>query len=266
MITGPSVQSLGAGAALGLASGSPKRLILIGRSLTKIQPVIDEVKSLSPETEAIFIQVDLLDLSSVRKGAEEIKSITDEVHGLINCAGIMAVEKYQESKDGIESQFAVNHVSHFLLTNLLKDELVKGKGVVVNVSSGGYELSDINLEDVNFDGGSKYSSWIAYAQSKTANLLFSLSLAERGRKNGVTAFAVNPGRECCPPKIHQNVKLLMTLASRGRDRLTIQFERVARSHDGGIQDLQRALGGPGSAHAYCRRYCSGRCNNRPAAG
>ena len=199
VITGASTQSLGARAALGLATGSPKQLILIGRTKSKIQPVIDKIKGLNPNVEATFVSMDLLDLSSVRRGAEEIITMTSEIHGLINCAGIMAVQDYQESKDGTESQFAVNHVSHFLLTNLLKEQLGRGNGVVVNVSSGGYELADIDYEDVNFDGGKTYNSWVAYARSKTANILFSVALAEKGRKDRITAFAVNPGRTCSLP-------------------------------------------------------------------
>ena len=157
--------------------------------------MLDEIREISPSTRARFVQVDLADNASVRRAAREVRGETASVDGLINCAGIMAVEKYQVSKDGIESQFATNHVSHFLLTNLLKDELIKGKAAVVNVSSGGYELADVNYEDVNFNGGKNYNSWVAYAQGKTANILFSVSLAEKGRDQGVVAFAVNPGRE-----------------------------------------------------------------------
>jgi NAD(P)-dependent dehydrogenase (short-subunit alcohol dehydrogenase family) len=195
VITGPSVKSLGARAALGLATGKPKRLILVGRSKSRIQPVIEEIKRLNPDVEATFVEIDLLDLASVRTGADTVKGITSEIHGLINCAGVMAVEKYQESKDGIESQFATNHISHFLLTNLLKVELANGSAVVVNVSSSGYELADINYNDVNFNGGVVYNSWVAYAQAKTANVLFSVSLADKGREHGIAAFAVNPGRK-----------------------------------------------------------------------
>lgn len=195
VITGASIKSLGAGAALGLATATPKGLILVGRSKSRIQPVIDDITASNPNVNAIFVEIDLLDLASVRKGAETIKSLTNEIHGMINSAGIMAVPEYQQSKDDIESQFATNHVAHFLLTNLLKDELINGHGVVVNVSSGGYELADINYDDVNFDQGKNYNSWVAYAQGKTANLLFSVAIAEKGSKHGVTAFAVNPGRK-----------------------------------------------------------------------
>ncbi|KAF2093343.1 putative short-chain dehydrogenase [Rhizodiscina lignyota] len=193
VITGPSVKSLGAGVARGLAIGNPKRLILIGRSKERIQPVIDEINKLNPAVSTYFIAVNLLDLSTVRKGAEDIKNITPEVHGLVNCAGIMAPSKYEKSADGIESQFASNHVAHFLLTNLLIAELAKGNGVVVNVSSTGYELGEVDFEDPNFQNGETYDSWAGYGQSKTANILFTVALAKRASKLDVVAFAVDPG-------------------------------------------------------------------------
>lgn len=112
--------------------------------------MIEDITTRHPGISVHFVAVDLLDLSSVRNGAQAISKITNEVHGMVNCAGIMAPVTYAESVDGIESQFACNHVAHFLLTNLLKDELVRGKAVVVNVSSGGYELSEVLFDDFNF--------------------------------------------------------------------------------------------------------------------
>jgi NAD(P)-dependent dehydrogenase (short-subunit alcohol dehydrogenase family) len=240
VITGPSLKSLGAGAALGLATGTPKQLILVGRSKPKIQTVIDAIKVSNANVDATFVEIDLLDLASVRKGADTIRSLTNEIHGMINSAGVMAVPEYQESKDGIESQFATNHVAHFLLTNLLKNELIHGHGVVVNVSSSGYELADIDYDDVNFDNGKKYNSWVAYAQGKTANILFSVSIAERGRKHGVAAFAVNPGRKYYH---RQNATVLLwsltRLDSRGRDCSSSKPECDTGALHGRFQTLPR---------------------------
>ncbi|KAL7941905.1 putative short-chain dehydrogenase [Trichoderma barbatum] len=193
VITGPSAGGLGAGVALGLALGSPKRIILAGRSQSKIQPVIDELTAENPSVDTHYVHVDLADNRSVYNAAQEIKLITDEVHGLINNAGIMAPAKYRASKDGIEMQFASNHVGHFLLTNLLIPEIKKGKGVVANVTSGGYQLADPDFKDVNFDDGKLYNRWVAYGRSKGANILFSVALAKRLKASGCAAFSVNPG-------------------------------------------------------------------------
>ena len=152
LITGTSKSGIGAETAMILASANPKHIILASRSESKVTPVIEEIKKISPTVDVVFIEIDLLDNSSVRKAAEKVKAVTNTIHGLINNAGVMAVRTYETSKDGIESQFAANHVGHFLLTNLLIDEiLAAGKeGTVVNVASLGYQLAEANLEDPNF--------------------------------------------------------------------------------------------------------------------
>ncbi|KAI0134666.1 short-chain dehydrogenase [Xylariales sp. AK1849] len=173
-ITGPSQGGLGAGVARALALGNPKRLMLLGRSKEKIQPVIDEVKKINPNIDTHFVQTDLQDNSSVRRAADEAKALTEEIHGLINNAGIGGQKEYAKSKDGIESQFAANHIGHFLLTKLLLPELSKGKGVITNVSSRAIHLNGVNFEDPDFQDGKTYNGWVAYSQSKTANILFAL--------------------------------------------------------------------------------------------
>ena len=97
------------------------------------------------------MHLDLADNQSVRSAAQEIKSITGQIHGLINSAGIMAPATFSTSKDGLEMQFASNHLGHFLLTNLVISEIKKAKGVVVNVSSAGYQVADPEFDDVNFN-------------------------------------------------------------------------------------------------------------------
>jgi NAD(P)-dependent dehydrogenase (short-subunit alcohol dehydrogenase family) len=151
LITGPSEHGLGAQTALSLAVGKPRRLILVGRSLTKIQPVIDEINSISPSTEVIFEELDLTSLGSVKKAAEGINGKIEKLDILVNNAGVMAVKDYEKSVDGIEMQFAANHIGHFLLTNLLMDKIFAAEGArIVNVSSGGYVCSGVRFEDWNF--------------------------------------------------------------------------------------------------------------------
>ena len=119
--------------------------------------MIEKVKQISPETEALFIKIDLTNHSSVRTAATEINNKIEKIDILINCAGIMAVKDFQKSADGIEMQFAANHVGHFLLTNLLMEKLVAaGKGArVVNVTSTGYGLGGPRYDDWNFQVGSR---------------------------------------------------------------------------------------------------------------
>ncbi|MCJ1281908.1 hypothetical protein MMC26_001231 [Xylographa opegraphella] len=195
VITGTSKGGLGAETAMALARAKPKQIILAARTEAKVNPVIEEIKKINSSVKVTFVQIDLLDNSSVRKAAEKVLTMTDKIHGLINNAGVMAVRTYVTSKDGIESQFAANHVGHFLLTNLLMPQVIAaGKGaIVVNVASSGYQLAELNIQDSNFQEGKTYNAWRAYGASKTANILFTYALALRVSKKGVAVLAVHPG-------------------------------------------------------------------------
>ena len=149
VITGPSKAGIGSETAKALASAKPKQIILAGRNESRIIPVIDEVKRADPNVDVVYVHLDLLDNSSVQKAADEIKSRTSEIHGLINNAGIMAPKNFVKSKDGIESQFAACHIGHFLLTKLLLPKIA-AEGTIVNVGSLGYQLAEVNLDDPNF--------------------------------------------------------------------------------------------------------------------
>lgn len=131
-------------------------------------------------------RLDLQDLASVRAFAEE----TDSVDVLINNAGIMAVP-YAQTVDGFESQIGTNHLGHFALTNLL---LPKITDRVVTVSSMMHLLGTISCADLNWKAR-PYSAWLAYGQSKLANLLFTSELQRRLRAAGspVRAVAAHPG-------------------------------------------------------------------------
>lgn len=195
LITGPSESGIGAQTAIFLAAGKPALIILAGRTKSKIQPVIDQIAIENPDVPIKFVELDLADLSSVRKAAEEVKTLTKKLDILVNNAGIMAIPDYTVSKDGIEYQFAANHIGHFLLTNLLMDEIIAAgpDSRIINVSSLGYLSGGVRFDDSNFKDGAEYSPWYAYAQSKTANILFTHALADKLKSKGVSSFALNPG-------------------------------------------------------------------------
>ncbi|MDT5068880.1 MAG: hypothetical protein QOK02_5035 [Mycobacterium sp.] len=131
-------------------------------------------------------QLDLQDLASVRAFAEAV----DTVDVLVNNAGIMAVP-YAQTVDGFESQIGTNHLGHFALTNLL---LPKVTDRVVTVSSMMHLLGKISLKDLNWKSR-PYSAWLAYGQSKLANLLFTKELQRRLDAAGspVKSLAAHPG-------------------------------------------------------------------------
>jgi NAD(P)-dependent dehydrogenase (short-subunit alcohol dehydrogenase family) len=142
VITGGSDRSLGGAVAEALLQTSPAKIIILNRGTPP-------AKLTSPVT--TFIHVDLADLDSVRRAAKQIQAVTGEIHGLINAAGTMGVPDFELSKDGVERQFAIAHLGHFLLTNLLMGEIERAKGVVVNLTSEAYHLADPEFEDPNFD-------------------------------------------------------------------------------------------------------------------
>ncbi|PVH86109.1 NAD(P)-binding protein [Cadophora sp. DSE1049] len=192
LITGPSTGGIGAQTALTLSSGQPSHLILTGRSLPKIQPVISAINAAHPTVKTTFIPCDLSSQSSARAAAKEINALVEKIDILICNAAIMACP-YVNSVDGIESQFATNHVGHFLLVNLLRGKLrVRGTRVVV-VGSSAHAHGGVRFEDWNFEDGKSYNEWEAYGQSKTANMLFAKALARKMEKSGGFAFSLNPG-------------------------------------------------------------------------
>ncbi|KAM5350279.1 hypothetical protein ACJ41O_006784 [Fusarium nematophilum] len=100
---------------------------------------------------------------------------------IINNAGRMAIKDYTLDKQGYEMQLSPNHLDHFLLATLILPKVVAaGPGArIVNVSSDGYRLSHFHFNDWNFSDGKSYNDFVAYGQSKTANILFTVALAER---------------------------------------------------------------------------------------
>jgi NAD(P)-dependent dehydrogenase (short-subunit alcohol dehydrogenase family) len=131
-------------------------------------------------------RLDLQDLASVREFAD---GVTD-VDVLVNNAGIMAVP-YAVTKDGFESQIATNHLGHFALTNLLLPKIGER---VVTISSVFHRIGRISLDDLNWRAR-RYRPWLAYGQSKLANLLFTTELQRRLDAAGspLRALAAHPG-------------------------------------------------------------------------
>lgn len=153
LTTGVSPNSLGAHYVQTIAAGQPKLLILAGRDLTKVNQTAEAIAKAHPDVPTKVLQLDLTSFASVRKAAAEVNSWDDvpAIDVLMNNAGIMAVP-YEILADGYESQLTINHLSHFLFTNLIiKKLLAASESRVVNVSSGGHFFSGIRFADINFD-------------------------------------------------------------------------------------------------------------------
>lgn len=140
-----------------------------------------------------LIDLDLSDLNSVDACCREVQSRYDRLDLLINNAGLMAPPRLL-SKQGLEMQFAVNHLGHFALTASLLP-LMEGRDQarVVTVTSGAQYFGRMAWNDLN--GEQRYDRWGAYSQSKLANVLFALNLNRRLEEAGSTvrSLAAHPG-------------------------------------------------------------------------
>ncbi|TDZ60716.1 Short-chain dehydrogenase TIC 32 [Colletotrichum trifolii] len=195
LTTGVSPGGLGAVFVEAIAKASPSLLVLAARSPSKAERTAEDVKAANPNVKTKVLELDLGSFSAVRKAAETVLSWEDVpfVDVLVNNAGIMAVD-YKLTPDGYESHFATNHLAHFLFANLIIEKVLAASAPrIVNVSSDGHRLSHVRWDDYNFSNSETYNKWVAYGQSKTANMLFSLSLAEKLGKRGLISCSLHPG-------------------------------------------------------------------------
>jgi NAD(P)-dependent dehydrogenase (short-subunit alcohol dehydrogenase family) len=169
------------------------RLTLACRDLGKARAAREQLLAESPGAEVALLELDLADLSSVRKAAGALRAAADALHVLLNNAGIMAIPR-RETADGFEMQLGTNHLGHFALTGLLMERLLATPGSrVVNVSSTAHRMGRVRWDDLQSERS--YSRWGAYAQSKLANLLFTYELQRRLAARGADTIAVaaHPG-------------------------------------------------------------------------
>ena len=137
-----------------------------------------------------LVEVDLASLASVRKAADVVVAKGRKFDVIIGNAGVMACPQ-GKTADGFETQFGTNHLGHFVFINKLAP-LLNSPGRVVMLSSSGHRISDVDIDDPNFEK-TPYSPWPAYGRAKTANALYAVGLDKRLKARGVRAAAVHPG-------------------------------------------------------------------------
>ena len=138
------------------------------------------------------VALDLTSLAGVRAAAQSVGQAVTAVHILMNNAGVMFTP-FERTEDGFEMQLGTNHLGHFELTRLLQPHLeAAGDARIVNLSSDGHLLGDIDLDDPNWHVR-EYDKFRAYGASKTANVLHAVELDRRMNGSGIRAFAVHPG-------------------------------------------------------------------------
>ena len=171
------------------------RVIMACRDMKRGEDALNDVAEKTGSSKLVLKQLDLASLASVRVLAEDISNSEPELHVLINNAGVMVPSELQKTQDGFEMQMGVNHLAHFLLTNLLIDLLKSSQPsrivVVSSMAHSGTTSSSFNFDNINSE--KYYRKWDAYCQSKLANILFARELAKRLEGTGVTANSLHPG-------------------------------------------------------------------------
>lgn len=190
LITGAN-SGIGEVAARELA-GQGGHVILVGRSLERLEAAIGRIRERYPKAEAEPIVADLAVQDEIHRLAETYRHRFDRLDVLLNNAGALFANR-EETVDGIERTWALNHLAYFLLTNLLLEPLQKAAPArVVCVASGAHRsLRGLEWEDL--EGRRRYRAFRAYSQSKLANILFAREMARRLEGTGVTVNALHPG-------------------------------------------------------------------------
>ena len=196
--------------------------------------------------------MDLMQADSVHAFSQRIVDRQQPVSLLINCAGVMATPLTRDA-EGHEGQFATNHLGHYRLTCGLWPALVAaGSARVVAVSSRGHQIAGVDFADIDFQHR-PYDKWVAYGQSKTANVLFALALDQRGRDHGVRAFSLHPGQILTDLGRHltmEEIAAFGVLDEQGRPRTDAGLKTVDQGAATGLWcATSTALNGKGGV--YC---------------
>ena len=191
VVTGAN-SGLGLQIALGLASHGA-HVVLACRDTLRGDAAAARIHGDVADAELEIARLDLADLASVRGFADWYTEHHEGLDVLVNNAGVMALPR-RLTADGFEMQFGTNHLGHFALTGLLMPKLLERPGArVVTMSSGAHQMGHIRFE--NLKGERYYQRWLAYSQSKLANLLFAFELARRATLADLdlTSAGAHPG-------------------------------------------------------------------------
>ena len=189
LITG-ATSGIGKATAMGLANMGAG-VVMVGRDRGRGEAALAEIEEGSPNASVDLMLADLSSQEEIHRLADEFKEAYPRLDVLINNAGVIR-SKRVTTADGLEMTFAVNHLAHFLLTNLLLDVLkANAPSRIINVASGEQRNGTIDFDDLQ--GEKEYKTAKAYGQSKLANVLFTYELARKLQRTGVSANCLHPG-------------------------------------------------------------------------
>jgi NAD(P)-dependent dehydrogenase (short-subunit alcohol dehydrogenase family) len=193
-LTGRRVIVTGGASGIGIETaralaGTGADVTLAVRDLAAGERTAGEIVETTGNSGVHVAHLDLADRASI---AGFVAAWTGPLHVLVNNAGVMASPETRTA-EGWELQFATNHLGHFALALGLREALAAdGAGRIVAVSSAAHRRSPVVFEDIHFERRA-YDPWLAYGQSKTANVLFAVEAARRWADDGITANALMPG-------------------------------------------------------------------------
>lgn len=217
------------GATSGLGRESAKEIAkmgatvaIVGRNLEKLDLVTKEIKEIHPNARIDSFLCDQSLMSEVRRLAGDLLNKYKKIDVLMNNAGITC-QKPKLTREGFEQVFATNHLSPFLLTNLLLEKLIQSNARVVNVSSAMHKHVKIDFDNLqsirNFNWDKSYS------RSKLMNLLFTYELAKRCRGKTIAVNAIHPG--LVKTGIGRNDTLMLRIGKAMADLFALPVEKGA---------------------------------------
>ena len=188
VLTG-GTSGLGYRAAEVLGKEIKNKIILIGSNKQKGETSVRNLIKETSNNNISFIQCDLSSISEIKSLADKLKKFKIDI--LINNAGALFFSR-KESVDKIEKTFSLNHLSYFILTNLLlKYKVIKNGGRIVNVASGAHR--GVKIDFNNLEMTTNYNGWVSYKKSKLCNILFTKKLSELTNKSKITVNCLHPG-------------------------------------------------------------------------
>ena len=246
IITGAS-DGIGLEASSQLA-GDGHHVVMVGRSPEKLAAGVARVLRESPRAQIDSFVCDFASLADVRGLVHELLTAYPRIDVLVNNAGTVH-DKRTLTEDGLEATFQVNHLSGFLLTELLLERLVESAPArIVTTASIGHYRGTMNFDDLGFERG--YQIMRAYSRSKLANVLHTRDLARRLEGTGVTATCLHPGTVATSiwsgapwfarPVLEVAKKLMMVSPASGGERLAyLAVSPEVEGQSGGYYDQNR---------------------------
>jgi len=166
-------------------------VVIACRNPERGREALDDIAASTKKPRVELIPLDLASFASIRQFAEQIQDRFKHIDILINNAGLLPFGR-QLTKEGFEMQFGVNHLGHFLLTDMLLPQLKAAPSArVINVASTMHNFGTIDF--TSFKGETPYKPMKAYGQSKLANVLFTREFAQRYADTNITTYSLHPG-------------------------------------------------------------------------